>query len=148
MKKLKISTLIVLLLLSSSCATLSRNIDTVERDEFLNKFSMVNHQILGELKDDDPSLDLRTLGLADYNALFGKIDATKDHKRVSWFIENNVSKVKLDIRKDTFIVCVRSESHEFSACDDAYTPGTDKQHVIKPLKPIDVLYGELVGGMK
>jgi len=57
MKLLRNTTFILILLVTTGCATLTRHIDTVERDEFLNKFSIVNYEILGELKYDDPNLD-------------------------------------------------------------------------------------------
>jgi len=147
MKTIKYTAFILVFLLIGSCATLTRHLDPVERDEFLNKFSLVNNEILGELKYDNQNLDLRTLGLDNYPDLFVRVDLTEDYKRVVKFVQNNTSKLKFVVQQNTFIICIRSDDYDLSLCDDASTPDPtpDRVDIDKPLLTIDELYEDLVG---
>ena len=149
MKTIKYTAFILVFLFIGSCATLTRHFDSVERDEFLNKFSLINNEILGELKYDNQYLDLRTLGLDNYPDLFDRVDLTGDYKRVVKFVQNNTSKLKFVVQQNTFIICVRSDDYDLSLCDDASTPGPtpDRVDIGKPRRTIDELYGDLVGDL-
>ena len=144
MKILRSITFIFILFVITNCATITRNFDSVERDEFLNKFPLVNSEILGELKYDDPNLDLRTLGLNDYRDLFTKLDLTEDYKEsVINSVQNNTSELIFVVRQDTFIVCLRSDDYDLAVCDDASTEMSDKVHVGKPIPALEKLYKDL-----
>jgi len=150
MKTIKSTAFILVFLLMASCATLTRHIDSVERDEFLNKFSLVNNEILGELKYDNQNLDLRTLGLDNYLELFDRLDLTEDHKRVVKFLQNNTSKLKFVVQQNTFIVCLRADDYDLSLCDDASTtaPTPDRVCIGKTAPTLEELYNDLVGDLQ
>ncbi|MCJ7616196.1 MAG: hypothetical protein MUO43_06630 [Desulfobacterales bacterium] len=149
MKTIKYTAFILVFLFIGSCATLTRHLDLVERDEFLNKFSLVNNEILGELKYDNQYLDLRTLGLDNYPDLFAKVDLTEDYKRVVEFVQNNTSELKFVVHQNTFIICIRSDDYDLSLCDDASTPDPtpDRVDIGKHRQTIDELYGDLVSDL-
>ena len=81
---------IVVLLLTISCATITRHNVTNERDNFLNRFQILNKEIMGELKYDNPDLDLKTMGIKDYTELFGRVDRTKENENVINFLLNHI----------------------------------------------------------
>lgn len=145
MKHSKHIVIVAILFMITSCAALTRNVDTVKRDEFLNKFPLLNNEILGELKYDDPKLDLRTLGLDDYTVLFDRIDLTADSERTVKFIKDNTSQMKFVVLQDTFVICLRADAYELALCDDAATPkpAPDKVRTGTPLPDLETLYGEL-----
>ena len=149
MKTIRHTACILFFLLITSCVLFTRHYDSIERDEFLTKFPLLNNEILGELKYDNPNLDLQTLGLDDYPDLFERMDdLTEDNKRVIKFARKNTSKQKFVVRQDTFIICIRSDGYNFSFCDDASTtkPIPDRVDTDLPLQTIDDLYEDLVGG--
>lgn len=137
MKTMKRVVLILVLLLSVSCAALTRQSVVVERDEFLNKLPMLNNEILGELKYDNPDLDLKTLGVKDYPELFVRVDLTDDYKKVIYFVRNHVPERKFVVQRNTFIICLRSQSYMLIICDDAATPPVDKIHIGEPIPALE-----------
>ena len=149
MKTIKYTAFILVLFFIGSCAMLTRHLDPVERDEFLTKFSLVNNEILGELKYDNQYLDLRTLGLDNYPDLFDRVDLTEDYKRVVKFVQNNTSKLKFVVQQNTFIICIRSDNYDLSLCDDASTPDPtpDRVDIGNPRQTIDELYEDIVGDL-
>ena len=126
-----------ILILTVSCAALTRHYLIVERDEFLNKFPMVNYQILGELKYDDPNLDLQTLGIKNYPELFGRVDLTEDYKKVVHFLQNHAPERKFVVQRNTFIICLRSKKYVFVVYDGAATPSADKVQTGEPIPTLD-----------
>lgn len=150
MKIIKSTAFILVFLLMASCATLTKHLDPVERDEFLNKFPLVNNEILGELKYDNQNLDLRTLGLDNYLELFAMLDLTEDHKSVVKFLQNNTSELKFVVLKNTFIVCLRADDYDLSLCDDASTPAPtpDRVRIGTTASTLDKLCNGLVGDLK
>ena len=127
-----------------ACAHLTRHFDTVERDEFLNKLPMMNMEILGGIKYDDPKLNLKTLGIQEYSDLYKYADITEDYETVIDFIADNTSEKYFSVRKDTFIVCLFSESHQFVLCDKAQTPGIDKIQTGGDIKNLNDFYDNFV----
>ncbi len=130
--------------LTVSCASLTRQSVDVQRDEFLNKFPMLNNEILGELKYDNRDLDLETLGIKDYPELFSKVDLTEDYKKVIYFIRGDESEEKFAIHRDTFIVCLRLAEYILIVCDDAATPNADKVYIGKPVPDLDDFYADFL----
>lgn len=126
MKSIRFILLIFIVVMTSSCASLTGRMDVVERDEFLYKLPMLNEQILGSLKYDDPYLDLRTLPVHDYMDSFEQIELTNDDKKTIAFLEKHISEQRYILRQNTFLVCLRSEARQFILCDDAATPGGDR----------------------
>jgi hypothetical protein len=137
MKTIQHAGLIVVLLLTISCAALTRHCLVVERDEFLNEFPLLNNEILGELKYDDPDLDLNTLGIKKYTELFDRVYLTEDYKKVVHFVQHDAPERKFVVRQNTFIICLRSEKYALIICDDATTPWTDKAQVGEPIPALD-----------
>ena len=137
MKTIRRANLIFVVLLTVSCASLTRHSLVVERDDFLNKLPMMNCQILGELKYDDPNLDLRGFPIKDYPELFNRIDLTEDYKNVVHLIQNHATERKLVVQRNTFIICLRSEDYMFILCDDAATPPLDKVKIDEPLPALE-----------
>ncbi len=121
------------LLLCTSCAYFTGGVDDVERDEFFNKLPMINEEILGNLKYDDPTLNLQSLGINSYAELFSQLDMTDDYQRVITYIDKSAAEKKLLILKDTFVVCLRSEKKQYLLCDDAESTGADKVLVDREL---------------
>jgi len=144
MKTIKRAGLIVVLLLTVSCAALTRHCLVVERDEFLNKFPMLNNEILGELKYDNPDLDLKTLGIKDYPELFGRVYLPEDYKKVVRFVQNDAPERKFAVRRNTFIICLRSEKYALIICDDAASPSTDKTQVGEPIPALDDFFADFL----
>ena len=144
---MKYAAFILALLLTTSCAMLTRQNDIVERDEFLNKLSMFNNEILGELKYDNQDLDLKTLGINNYPELFGKVDLTEDYKRVVNFVQKHTLERRFVVQQNTFIICLRSENYHFVICDDASTPDPtpDKVHIDEPVPALDRFYSDFLG---
>jgi len=140
MKTMKRAVLFSVLLLTISCAALSRQNAVVERDEFLNKLPMLNNEILGELKYDNSDLDLRELGIKGYPELFDRVDLTEDFKKVIYFIRNYAAEGKFVVQRDTFVICLRSVNYMFMICDDASTPSVDKIHIGEPIPPLNGFY--------
>jgi len=140
MKALRFVLLFFIVVLTTSCASLTGRIDTVERDEFLYKLPMLNEQILGALKNDDPDLNLETLPVKDYVELFDRIELTRDDEEVVTFLRKNVPERKYLPRQNNFIVCLRSESRHFVLCDDAATPGGDRIMVVPPVPSLESFY--------
>jgi len=145
MKRIKHSVLILLLLSTVSCATLTRQDFDVQRDECLTKFAEVNSQILGDLKYDNPDLDLKTLGIKDYPELVVRIELTDDYTKAVGYILDQPSERKFIVERDTFYICIRSENHKFIICDDPETPGADKVKVETPLPPLQEYYSTFLG---
>lgn len=144
MKTMKYAAFILALLLTTSCATLTRQNDIVERDEFVNKLSMFNNEILGELKYDNQDLNLKTLGINNYPELFGKVDLTEDYKRVVNFVQKHTLEQRFVVQQDTFIICLRSENYHLVICDDASTPYPDKVHTDEPIPALDRFYRDFL----
>ena len=140
MKRASRAGIIFILLIILSCATLTRQTFDVERDEFLNKFPMLNTEILGELKYDDLDSDLRTLAITNYFAIAAKVDLTEDYQKVLHFVQTNTPERKLVVQPKTFVICLRSESYQFVLCDDAATPYLDKVKVGEPVPAFDKFY--------
>lgn len=140
MKSLRLIPLFFIVVLTTSCASLTGRIDTVERDEFLYKLPMLNEQILGALKSDDPDLDLRSLPGRDYLVLFYRIELTRDDEKVVTYLRKNVPERKYLPRQNNFIVCLRSESRQFILCDDAATPGGDRVLAEQPVPQLEPFY--------
>ena len=141
---MKRTVLFLVILLTVSCASLSRQSVDVQRDEFLNKFPMINNEILGELQYDDPDLDLKTLGIKDYTELFNKLDITEDYERIINFIKDEDSEEKFTIQRDTFIICVRSLEYILIVCDNASTPYADKVYDKKPIPDLEDFYTDFL----
>lgn len=133
MKKAEYILLVIVLFLTTSCATLSRQNTVVERDNFLDKLPMFNTEILGELKYDDPDLDLNTLELKEYSELFSSIDITEDYARIIKFIQDNATDDKFIVTHDTFIICLSANNFILMLCDDAETPELDKVYTDAPM---------------
>ena len=148
MKRIKRAGLIVVLLLIVSCAALTRHCLVVERDEFLNKFPMLNSEILGELKYDDQNLDLKTLGIKDYPKLFGRVYLTEDYKNVVHFVQNHALERKFVVQRNTFIICLRSEKYLLVICDDAATPSADKIQVGEPIPALGDFFADFLSKAK
>jgi len=144
MKMMKRTIFFLAVFLTVSCASLTRQSVDVQRDEFLNKFPMLNNEILGELKYDNPDLDLETLGIKDYPELFSKVDLTDDYEKVIYFIRDDDSEKKFTIHRDTFIVCLRSVGYILIVCDDAATPNADKVHIGKPVPYLDDFHADFL----
>jgi hypothetical protein len=132
MTNIKRTSLAVVLVLTVSCAALTRHHPDVEWTEFQGKFAILNYQIRGELKRDNPALDLTTLQIKDYYELTAKVARSEDIDRVVDFIKNHASEQKLIFQKDTFVICLRSLDRRFVLWDDAKTPDVDK---VRPFKP-------------
>ncbi len=130
--------------LTVSCASLTIQSVDVQRDEFLNKFPIINNEILGELQYDDPDLDLKTLGIKEYPELFNKVDITEDYERIINFIKDEDSEEKFTIQRDTFIICVRSLEYILIVCDDAITPKADKVQIGKPIPELEDFYTDFL----
>ena len=126
MKKLLLSTALIVVLFTVSCAYLTGGFDDVARDEFLTKLPMLNEQVLGELKYDDPHLDLRSLNIISYEELFRNIDLTDDDRDTLGFLDQGSVEKKLLVTQDSFLVCLRSEKKHYLLCDDAESAGADK----------------------
>jgi len=137
MKKIKHCILFSVFLLIFSCAAVTRQNAVVERDEFLNKFPILNNEILGELKYNNPDLDLRELEIRGYPELFDKVDLSEDYKKIIYFIRNYAKEGKLVVRRDTFIICLRSVNYTFVICDDASTPSVDRIDIGEPIPVLD-----------
>ena len=144
MKVVRFTVLLAILLLISSCAVLTGRMDPVERDEFLYKLPMLNEQILGALKSDDPDLDLRTLPIRDYSEFFDRIELTSDDQKVVAFVRKNIPEQKYHLQQNTFFVCLRSASRQFILCDDAATPGGDRIVVEEPVPSLESFYLEFL----
>lgn len=144
MKMIKRAVLIIVILLTVSCASLSRQSVDVQRDEFLNKFPMLNNEILGELRYDNPDLNLETLGIKNYPELFSKVDLTEDYENVIYFIRDDNSEEKFIVQRDTFVVCLRSVEYILIVCDDAATPNADKVYIGKPVPDLDDFYADFL----
>lgn len=139
---MKRASLFLALLLTVSCAALTKcNVDA-ERHEFLNKLPMLNNEILGALKYDNPDLDLKTLGIMKYSELYNKADLTDDYKDVIDFINDYAPDNRFCIQTDTFIICLRSEEYSLILCDDAETPMVDNVHVGIPIPTFDTFCAE------
>lgn len=145
-KMIRRSVLFLILFLTISCAAITRHSAVVERDEFLNKLPMLNNEILGELKYDNPDLDLSELGIKNYSELFGKVDLTENYKKVISFMQNNVPDRKFVVQRNTFIICLRSESYMLILCDDAATPSIDKIRVTQPIPTLNDFYSNFLKG--
>ena len=139
MTKIKRTSLAVALVLTVSCAALTRHNPDVERTEFLGKFAILNYQIRGELKHDNPALDLTTLQIKDYYELTAKVERSEDIDRVVDFIKNHTSEQRLIFQKDTFVVCLRSLDRQFVLWDDAKTPDVDKVKLFEPGAPVPTI---------
>ena len=144
MKTIKRAGIILVLLLTVSCAELTRQSVVVERDEFLNKLPMLNGEILGELKYDNADLDLRTLGIKDYPELFSRADLTEDYKKVVYFVQNHAPERKFVVQQNTFIICLRSENYVLILCDDAATTWVDKVHVGEPVPALEDFWADFL----
>lgn len=140
MKTMKRFVFFFIFIVTVSCATLTRQNVIVERDDFLNKLPMLNYEILGEMKYDDPDLDLRTLGISNYPELFVRVDLTEDYKKIVTFIHDHISNEKFVIQQNTFVICLRSEDYILILCDDAATPFVDKVHTGAPIPVIEDFY--------
>lgn len=134
---LKTALTLTLLFTIISCAALTRHKPEAIRDEFLFKLPMLNEQILGELKYENPDLDLRTLQIKDYASLFELIDTAPEDKKIIKIIKANTTEQKLTILEKTFIICLRSQKYAFVMCDDASTPNVDKVKTKEPLPEIN-----------
>jgi hypothetical protein len=106
----------------------------------------MNNEILGELKYNDSTLDLRTLGIKDYSELYKKIDLTNDDKEVIEFIQNNAPEKIFIMFHDTFVICLKAENYSCIVCDDAETPGLDKIYTKEPLPSIKDFSTEFLKG--
>jgi len=141
---MKRASLFLALLLTVSCAALTKcNVDA-ERHEFLNKLPMLNNEILGALKYDDPDLDLKTLGIMKYSELYNKADLTDDYKKVINIIKDYAPECRFCIQTDTFIICLRSEEYSLILCDDAETPFIDNVRVGKPIPIMGIYCSEYI----
>jgi len=146
MKSTPLISLLLVAFLTSSCASLTGRIDAVERDEFLYKLPMLNEQILGTLISDDPGLNLEALSVKDYVELFDRIELTSDDQEVVTLLRKDIPEQKFLPRRNTFLVCLRSEPRQFILCDDAATPGADRIVVEKPIPPLESFYLEFIRG--
>ena len=144
MKSVRFISLLFLVFLTSSCAALTGRIDAVERDEFLYKLPMLNEQILGALRSDDPDMNLETLHIWDYVGLFDRIELTSDDEKVVTFLRKNIPERKFLPQQNTFLVCLRSASWQFILCDDASTPGGDRIEVVEPVPPLEPFSAEFL----
>lgn len=133
MKKARVLSILCIIFLTVSCASLTRGKPDVERDNFLNQISNFNNEILGGLKYNDPEIDLRSLGYVKYTETFEVVDLTSGYKKVIDFINTNISAHNFYVQQNTFIICLRSESYVFLVCDDASTPYADKVSTEYPL---------------
>ena len=137
MKTMKGVVLFFALLLTISCAALTRQNAVVERDEFLNKLPMLNNEILGEMKYDNPNLDLRELGIKGYPELFDRVDLTDDYRKVISFMRNHIPEGMFVVKRDTFVICLRFVNCMFIICDDASTASVDKAHIGEPIPALN-----------
>ncbi|WP_321391386.1 hypothetical protein [uncultured Desulfuromusa sp.] len=144
MNKLHVFMALVFILFVTSCAFFTGGIDVVERDAFLYKLPQMNEQILGNLKYDDPTLDLRTLSLDKYGELANQIEHTDDNDKTIKFIEKSSADEKFVVLKDTFLVCVRSDKWEYLLCDDAATRGADDVKVDRHLPSLETAFQKLL----
>jgi len=128
------------LLFCTSCAYFTGGFDDVGRDEFFNKLPMINEEILGNLKYDDPTLNLQTLAINSYDELFSQLDMTDDYQRVIAYIDKSAAEKKFLILKDTFVVCLRSEKKQYLLCDDAESAGADHIEVGSKLPQMDAAF--------
>ncbi|WP_027714116.1 hypothetical protein [Desulfuromonas sp. TF] len=136
--------LFAILLLTSGCAAITGGIDEVERDEFLYKLPLMNEQVLGSLKYDDPSRDLRTLTIKAYDELLGMTELVEDGEEGIDFIQKSRAETKFHILQNTFLVCLHSETWGYLLCDDAATPGGDRVEIGKDLPPLESSYEALL----
>lgn len=101
--------------LTSACALNLGHFDEVERDELLNKLPLLNGEILGELKYDNPGLDLRRLIIQDYIDLFNLVEITDDDKKILDFVQNRTSEKNLSHAAGYFhsLYPFEKETHNF-----------------------------------
>lgn len=145
MKKMKRCILVLVLLSMASCAWVTSHDVDVQRDAFLAKFPEVNNIILGDLKYDDPNLNLRTLGIKDYLGLVSREDLSEDEKKAVDYAFDGTPEKKFVVKRDTFYICIRSEKHNFIICDDAKTPGIDKVQVGTPIPTLEDFCSAFLG---
>ena len=107
---------------------------------------MMNNEILGALQYDDANLNLQSIEIKNYPDLFSMIELTKDYQNALEFIQHHAKIEKFIVLPDTFIVCICSEDHDFSLCDDASTSNSapDKVREGKCFPAIDELYQDVV----
>lgn len=148
MKNFKIATLLALLFLTASCTALKGHKTMADRDEILNKLPMLNSELLGELKYDDPEVDLKTLELGPYAELIDRVDLTEDYQVVFRFIREIDSEKKFVVLQDTFVACLRSEKQQMALCDEAETPFVDWVITGKQLPSLENVYTDFLAGEK
>lgn len=145
MKTMKRAAIILVFLLTVSCAALTRQSVDVERDNFLNKFPMLNNEILGELKYNDSDLDLKTLGIKSYPEIIAKADLTEDYEKVVYLVQNHAPERKFVVQQNTLIICLRSKKYMLVLCDDAATARLDKVHVGQPVPALENFCADFLG---
>ena len=121
------------LALMTSCGVFTGQNVKVERDTFLTTLPMMNNEILGELKYDDPGRDLTEMQIQSYEELYDKVEPTADYKKAISFIKNHMHEVKITVERETFIICLKSLEIELVLCDDADTPGIDEVQTGTPV---------------
>jgi hypothetical protein len=148
MKNFQMATLLALLFLTVSCTTLTGHRTMADREEILNKLPMLNNELLGELKYDDPEVDLKTLELGPYEDLIDRVDLTEDYQVVVRFIRDVDSEKKFVVLRDTFVACLRSEKQQMALCDEAETPFVDRVFTGKRLPSLENVYTDFLAGEK
>lgn len=118
--------ILIMVVASVSCATITRHNKSVERNTFLNIMPTMNSEIWGTAIEEAPGGNLLALHVAYYYDLTKYAELTADYKGILKFIRIYRPAQRLLFNKNTFIACFRFESHKFEVCDDASKPGADR----------------------
>ena len=121
-----------------SCAQITGGAPKIKKNQFMYQLPMMNNEIWGNLVSEHNNLN--KLPVKNYKELINFSDVSEQYNDLISFVNHNIDDSRFELRKNNFIVCMKSSEYEFIICDDAKTKGLDYKKTGENLPEVTKYY--------